>query len=563
MLKKLYIKNYALIDELNVAFRPGLNILTGETGAGKSIIIGALSLLLGEKAKIDVIRQGASVAVVEGIFDVPPSLKSESVNDQIRIDGNELLLRREVHDSGRSRAFSNDSPISNALLSKIGDLLVDLHGQHAHQTLLKIDRHLDYLDNFGVDAGLRDRVKESFKRFRSLNTDLEALKQKEALLREKRELLEFQVREIAKAGPKEGEEGELELEERILRNTERLFQASNQLTNLLYDGEGSVSEKLSVAETALGELTQVDSVFEKWLKECTSARIAVEEIINHVQTYVSKVAFNPERLEEVRDRLGLFSRLKNKYGGSMENVLRFWEESKKNLEQIETLGDQIDKMTAESEKEKAELSGLCDELSTLRRGVASDLDEKTVDTLEELGLKDGVFRIVLKPKENPQGPVQIGDQNYTVSNRGIDTAEFLISLNPGEDPKPLVQVASGGEISRIMLALKTVLAEADEIPVLVFDEIDAGISGRIAHVVGRNLKNVSQKRQVICITHLPQIASMADFHFCVKKVVKGNRSRTTIRPLKKEERVMEIAKLIGGEKVTESAIQSARELLNL
>ncbi len=562
MLKKLYIKNYALIDEMTIDFGPGLTILTGETGAGKSIIIGALSLLLGEKARSDVIRKSASMAVVEGLFDVPDSEEWNTVvSNQFEMPDDGLLLRREIHRSERSRSFANDSPISNSLLSTIGDLLVDLHGQHAHQTLLKVERHLDYLDNFSVDKNLLTQLKESFKKFRSLSTELNNLKQKQKELQEKQDLLEFQVQEIARANPRDGEEEELELEERILRNSEKLFEASNQLNELLYDGEGSVSEKLSLAESTLTGLVGVDPVFEKWVKEAESARIIVEELVNTVQTYVSKVEFNPQRLEEIRERLGLFTRLKKKYGPSIKEVVSFWERAKKELEQIENIEDEIASASIALEEERKKLSQIAAEVSAQRKQAASELEKRTVKALEELGLKNSQFHILLKQKDSSEGPVEIEGKNYAVSGQGIDTAEFLVSLNPGEDPKPLAKVASGGEISRIMLALKVVLAEADEIPILVFDEIDTGISGRIARVVGKNLKEVARKRQVVCITHLPQIASMGDFHFSVEKKTEGDRSRTTIRPLNEEKKVIEIAKLIGGENITESAMQSARELL--
>lgn len=561
MLKKLTIKDYALIDEMSIEFGPGLNILTGETGAGKSIIIGALSLLLGERAKADIIRQGTSMAVVEGLFDAPPSMNLGILGSSVPLEEDGFLLRREVHASGKSRSFANDSPIPQSFLATLGDLLIDLHGQHDHQALLKVDSHLDYLDNFSADRELLESVRESFRRFQSLENDLKILRQKEGMLKEKRELMEFQVQEIEKAHPKKGEEEDLELEEKILRNSERLFQASEQLKALLYGEEGSVSEKIATAEGLLTELKGVDPQFEKQRKECESARITVEEVVNSIQTYISKVEFNPERLEEVRERLGLFTRLKNKHGGSMEKVLEFWEKTKKELETMQTMGEEINQLTEALEEEKKRLAGICEKLSALRKRTAAVLEKQTLVALEELGLKNGRFCIRMEQMENPEGPVQIGRQNYAVTARGVDKAEFFISLNIGEDPKPLAKVASGGEISRIMLALKTVLAEADNVPVLVFDEIDTGISGRIARVVGKNLKEVSKKHQVICITHLPQIASMADVHFCVEKQVQDNRSITRIRSLEKEERVNEIAKLIGGEKVTESALQSARELL--
>ena len=562
MLKKLYIKDYALIDELSVKLGPGLNILTGETGTGKSIIIGALSLLLGERTNTDVIRQGAKVAVVEGFFNVPSSSRWDTaLKDKIDLTPDGLLLRREVHETGRSRAFANDSPIPNTLLSNIGDLLIDLHGQHAHQTLLNMQHHLDYLDNFGVDSGLLQHLKESYKRFKSLTSKLENLREKESRLQEKRELLEFQLQEIDKANPREGEEESLELEERTLQNSERLLQTSRIISDLLYDGEGSVSEKLSTVETDLARLSGVDTVFEKWMKDCESARITAEEIVNSFQAYVSRVEFDPQRMEEVRERLGLFSRLKKKYGGSIEQVNQFRERIRDELVQIETMGDEIEEIANELEEEQEKLSIFCRNVSELRKKIISELTDKTIKVMEELGLKNSMFDVVLKQKEESQGPVQIESKHFSVSSRGIDSAEFLISLNPGEYPKSLSRIASGGEISRIMLALKAVLAEADEIPVLVFDEIDTGISGRIARVVGKNLREVAKKHQVICITHLPQIASMGELHFCVEKKVKANRSQTTIRPLNTEEKVVEIAKLIGGEEISESAIQSARELL--
>ncbi|MBN2031308.1 DNA repair protein RecN [bacterium] len=561
MLKTLSIKNYALIDVMVVEFGPGLNILTGETGAGKSIILGALSMLLGERVKTDVIRQGSSIAVVEGLFEKEVLSHLTDFKDQIDFGEDGLLLRREVHQSGRTRSFANDSPISNSLLAEIGDRLIDLHGQHAHQSLLKVDQHLEVLDNFGVDQTLRNQVKASYKKVKQIRAELEKLNRKEKELREKRELLEFQVQDIAKVDPTLGEEDELEQEERILRNSEKLFQASMLINDLLYDGEGSVSEKLSLAHDVLTDIADVDVVFKNWIKECETARISAEEIATAFQTYVSKIEFNPQRLEEVRERLGLLSVLKKKYGGTIEQVIQFLEYGKKELEQIETLGDDIERLNTEWIAENRELTRLCEALSKNRKTIGSDLEKRTIESLGELGLKNGIFKIVMTLNENPNGWIRINNKPVSVSERGVDRVEFIISLNPGEKPKPLNSVASGGEISRIMLALKTVLAEADAIPVLVFDEIDTGISGRIARVVGKNLKDVSGKHQVICITHLPQIASISDIHYRVEKKVKDERSHTTIRRLNEKERVMEIAKLIGGEKVTESALQSARELL--
>jgi DNA repair protein RecN (Recombination protein N) len=563
MLRKLYIKNYALIDEMHIEFAPGLNILTGETGAGKSIIIGALSLLLGEKVKQNIIRQGCNMAVVEGLFAIPTSLDLASLTTKNSIDLCEdgLLLRREVHETGRTRSFANDSPISNTLLSRIGDLLIDLHGQHAHQTLLKIDNHLDYLDRFGTNSNILSGVKESFKKFQTLKKELYLLREKESQLKEKHELLLFQVEQIHKANPKSGEEDKLMQDEKILSNSEKLIRISTEILENLYDGDGSISEKLSHAENNLNSLASVDPLFDRWNKECESIRISIEEIVKSLQMYIAKVEHDPQKLESIRERLALFSSLKKSYGGSMEQVIKFWEKNSNELKQIDTVADDICRLTSEYEEEKKNLSRLCLEVSRERKSTAKKLAEQTISHLKELGLNKSRFSISMCTTENQDGPIRIGTNNFTVSARGIDLVEFMISMNPGEDLKPLAHVASGGEISRIMLALKSVLADTDEIPILVFDEIDSGISGRIAWVVGKNLKTVSGSHQVICITHLPQIASMGDIHFNVSKDVIAGRSVTKIHSLKQEERVMEIAKLIGGEQVTEASIQSARELL--
>jgi DNA repair protein RecN (Recombination protein N) len=561
MLKQLTIKNYALIEEMSVSFQRGLNILTGETGAGKSIILGAIGLILGERAKSDVIREGASSAFVEAAFDIPAFLFLDILEGLDIGESDTLLLRREVYDSGRSRCFANDSPITLNQLTLIGDRLVDLHGQHEHQALLKAERHLDYLDNFGVDKVLLQQVKDSFKRCRFLEEELNSLLVKEKLLNDQRELLEFQFQEIIKADPKSGEEESLEQEEKILRNSEKIFQTAKQINDLVYEGEGSVIEKLSGAEAMFRDLASVDPVFSKWSNDTETVKIQIQDLLHGVSGYADKIEFNPQRLEDIRERLLLFSRLKKKYGGSMESILQFRKNAEENLSRIGTLQEDIEKLSAELDQEKQRLSELCVSLSNSRKTVAEALEQKVESSLVELGLLNGIFRIQINQKETDSGPVQIDGKQIAATQNGVDQVEFFISLNPGESVKPLVQVASGGEVSRIMLALKSSLAEADAVPVLIFDEIDTGISGRIAHVVGKKLKALGQNHQTICITHLPQIASMGDCHFSVAKRIAENRTTTTIRIIEHEDRILEIAKLIGGETVTETALANARELI--
>jgi len=561
MLKQLLIKDYALIDHLTISFGPGLNIMTGETGAGKSIIIGALGLLLGERAKTDIIRQNQPVAVVEGTFQLSDDFDSSDFQEYLN-NNRDLLLRREIHSSGRSRCFINDSPVSNTILSKLGDLLIDLHGQHEHQALLKTDRHLDYLDNFGVDRSIREKIKETFKTYQSLSKQLESQREKETFLKEKRDLLEFQVQEIETVNPEPGEESTLEAEEKILRNTEKIHQSASEIAELLYDGENAVAERLARTEKILAGLKEVDQPFENWLNHCESARIAVEDIAKQFQAYAAKIEFSPQHLEEIRERLGQFSRLKKKYGGEMDQVFEFYEKTKKELNQIQTIDSEIKNLEDELNLAVASLTKDVRKLSEVRMAAADQLEKRVVSALEELGLKNGKFEIHITQKESDSSPIIIDNKRCSVTSKGIDHVEFYISLNPGQDCKPLAQIASGGEISRIMLALKTVLAESDDVPIMVFDEIDTGISGRIARVVGNKLEDVSSRHQIICITHLPQIASMGRSHLSVRKMVRDNQSRTTVKTITDQDRIKEIAQLLGGEQVTESVMQSARELLS-
>ena len=561
MLKQLTIKNYALIDELSVAFHPHLNTLTGETGAGKSIIIGALELILGARARMEDIRHGEESAFVEALFDSVPFLDQKLREEQIETFPDGLLVRREIHASGRSRCFINDAPVSLNFLAVAGDLLVDLHGQHDHQALLKTERHQEYLDAFGVDPVIKRTVQEAFASVQKINQELASLREKEAHLKEKRDLLAFLVHEIEAVNPQPGEEEDLEQEEKLMRNSERLYETSRTMDQFLYEDEAAVIERLAQIESSLDRIRTVDPKIEQWLSECRTARIQIEEMTKAFQSFVSNIDFDAERLEGIRERLGQFTQLKKKYGGSMEAVLQKLGDGKETLHTIESFDASIHRLQTELEEALEILTVQSLKLSSNRKTIAERLEARMTSMLSELGLQNGIFKVQLAHLQDPAGWIKINDQSVSVTKNGIDRIEFLISMNPGEPPKPLVRIASGGEISRLMLALKTVLADADKIPVLVFDEIDTGISGRIAHVVGKNLRSLSRRHQLICITHLPQIASMGDRHFSVVKEVSDGSTRTLVRSLDDESRVREIAKLLGGETITESALNSARELI--
>ncbi|NQT25930.1 DNA repair protein RecN [candidate division KSB1 bacterium] len=564
MIKELSIKNYALIEDLHVSFGPGLNILTGETGAGKSIIIGALGLLLGDRAQKEVIRQGASTATVEGIFQSIPKHILDRIQSEFEIpstDG-ELILRREVHENGRSRNFVNDSPVSLNSLSELGDLLVDLHGQHDHQALLKINLHLDYLDRFGVDSALLDTMESLYRKFIHLTGELDHLIKNETQLKQKRELLQFQVDEIQRLGPTIEEEAELVLEEKLMKNSERIFQVCQTLTSTLHEDENAVINIIAEMESQLTPLLDVDTPFKDWQSECEQARIALQDVVNEFQSYAAKLEFDPERLEQVRECLGQYALLKKKYGGDTDQVVQFQKSAQKQLDEIGSMDSRIQELQEELESNKKEIAEVALLLDAQRKESSKKLQSVIMEELNKLGLLNGQFLVQLERETDPNGPITIEGENCRISARGANKAEFLISLNPGQDPRPLAKIASGGEISRIMLALKTVLAEADAIPVLIFDEIDTGISGRIARIVGQSLSNLAQSHQLICITHLPQIASMGRLHYTVEKQSENEVTQTLIRALSAEDRVFEIGKLLGGEEVTDSVLQNARELLN-
>ena len=582
MLKSLTIRNYALLEFVEIEFESGLNILTGETGAGKSIIIDALSLILGDRASSDVVRKGSDKAIVEGIFGMAENEKVKALLKQNEIELQEdFILRREVSIKGQSRSFINDSPVSLTVLKEIGDHLVDLHGQHEHQSLLRPETHIGLLDEFGSLDKLVDEYRESYDRLTVLFTELRALSLKEKELREKRDLYEFQIKEIDAVDPRAGEEGDLENELRILENSEKLFEATSQLYQSLYEGEParlgsenisgqSVYDLLLKARNQLEDLARIDKTFEDIKNECSSAAAIVGELTKFIQNYNSKIEFNPERLEQIRERLGQVALLKKKYGGSLDIVIECREKIGKEFAMAENFESEIQKLVEYIELERKTCSAAAQRLSTKRRELVGKISKSVCTELAKLGIANAQFDVKIENRvlgkldsKANSAYVKLGREFYDTTQSGIDFIEFYLSTNVGEDLKPLVKVASGGEISRIMLALKTILAKADRLPLLVFDEIDVGISGRIAQAVGKSMKSLSQFHQVIAITHLPQIAGFADCHFAVEKSESKHRTSSTIRKLEEEDRVQEIARLLSGAEVTEASLNGARELIRM
>jgi DNA repair protein RecN (Recombination protein N) len=564
MLKSLYAKNFALIDEVKVEFHAGLNIITGETGAGKSILIGALAAILGERLGKEVIRTGADKVVIEAEFALSEGshLADLLQRNDIESFGRDLVIRREMNVNGRSRCFINDTPAQVSVLAELGDMLVDLHGQHQHQALLKASNHISYLDDF---ANLEDKISEyksCYKKLLHSVKELADLKSRQQEMSQSRDVLAFQLNEITSVDPQLHEDDDLKKEEIILRNAELLNEKSHQLYDELYEKNGSASEIINLAVAALDDLKNIDEKFLQLRDVCENAKILIDDVARNVQDYMGNISYDSERLEAIRARLAELTILKKKHGGIIDAILDKKAELEQRLSLIENFDDEMDRLSEEVSQTRNRLKDLCLTLSAHRKKAGEIFSDYIEKELSELGMLKAKFKFCQDHKRATGEPfIEIDDQLVSVNERGSDQIEFLISANPGEEPKPLVAVASGGEISRIMLALKTLLADADKVPVLVFDEIDIGISGRIAQAVGRKLRKLAETHQVISITHLPQIASMATSHFLVEKFDDGRFTQTTIRELVAQERTEQIARLFGGESLTELHLQAASELI--
>ena len=568
MIRSLFIKNYTLIDELSVEFSNGLVIITGETGAGKSIVIGALGLVIGARASADVIRAGNEKAIVEGVFDISGNQKVKALLRENNLDvSDETIIRREISSKGQSRCFVNDTPITIGAQKQIGELLVDLHGQHEHQSLLRRETHIEMLDDFGGLAGLAEEFLSAFRKLGEASSQLEDLRAREERLKEKLEFYQFQMQEIGTVAPQAGEEEQLESDLKILENAETLFTVTGKLHEMLYGSEQSLHDLIVQVRNELQKLSEIDNQFTTGAKESETALAIISELAKFTQDYNAKVEFNPERLESIRQRLGKLAQLKRKYGGSLDSVIVHREKVGQEVAFAENFGEVMEKLIAEVDAARKECAVLAQRLTVKRLETARKVDKGIVAELNKLGIQNATFITSIKQIELENGAasvpfIALGKKRVALNLRGCDDVEFLISTNLGEDVKPLVKVASGGEVSRIMLALKSILAKSDRLPVLIFDEIDVGVSGRVAQAVGLSLKSLSSFHQVVAITHLPQIAGLADTHFVVSKSEDGKRTATTMRKLSLDERVREVAKLMSGAEVTEAGLRGARELMS-
>ena len=557
MLKSFEVKDYALIEHISVEFGGELNIITGETGAGKSILIDAMGLLLGERAATEVVRKGANKSVVEGIFNIEENKNVKKLLEDNDIEYYpELILRREISLKGSNRCFANDTPVSLSIIKELGNLLVDLHGQHEHQSLLRTETHINYLDEFGDYDDLMIKYRKTYDDLVRTERELNSLKEREEILKEKKEICSFQIKEIDEVSLQEGEEEKLNGELIILENSEKLAELTNEIYQLLYESGNSVHDSVVKVQNNLSELVEIDNSFSDSSSEAETIIALVNDISSFVQSYKAKVDLDPAHIEEIRERLGSINLLKKRYGGTVKSVLEHRKKIGEEFTLAENFEEKISELSSTLSKLREKAEKEAKSISQKRIQVSKKVKSGIENSLKELGISQPEFKTEIL-NEPADGKL------LKFSSTGIDKVEFFISTNPGEDPKPLAKVASGGEVSRIMLSLKSVLAMSDKLPLLIFDEIDVGVSGKIAQKVGNTLKELSKYHQIIAITHLPQIASLADSHYSIEKTSKKDRVISSIKKLDEEEQVKEVAKLISGEKITDKSISTAQELIGL
>jgi DNA repair protein RecN (Recombination protein N) len=547
MLHQLVVENYAVVDQLRVQFHEGLNLLTGETGSGKSIVVDALGLLLGARASGDMIRSGQDKARVSGIFDVTPAtLHALSSAGFEAEDTDELLIEREVLANGKSRAFINNRAASVGLLRELAPALGDIHGQHDQQLLFDPAAQLSILDVFANNAAQRARVAGLFQEWKRVSEEIAAL---EAGDQEKLRLLDlwqFQRREIDNAGLRAGEDTELEAERRVQQNAGKLLEAASTAYEALYESPESAWATSRTVAKKLDELTRIDASMEPVRQTLEPALIALQDVAFSLRDYLGRVEANPARLDEIENRLAALDKLKRKYGATIEGVLEFGADVARKIEEVETGGQRLEKLRVELGGLAADYEKAAAALTTRRTRAGRDLGTRVEAELKPLAMERAVFRIQLEPAP--------------WSEAGVDSVAFLVSANIGEEPKPMERIASGGELSRIALALKT-CTRSDHARTLVFDEIDTGISGRAAEGVARRLKKLAAENQVLCVTHLPQIACFADHHYRVGKFERSGRTVAQIEELNASGSAEEIGRMLSGQKLTPEAVRNAEELI--
>jgi DNA repair protein RecN (Recombination protein N) len=550
MLTELRIRNFAIIESLTLPLADGFNVLSGETGAGKSIIVGALGFLLGERGSSDLIRTGADKATVEGVFDIETSSGIARLIDERGIEADEgtVVLKREISSTGRGRAWANGSPVTATVLGEIGRALVNLHGQHEAQTLLDTDSQRSILDEFGTAVSQADAVRSAHSELAAIRREISQLSSRRTDAERRADYLRHVVREIEEANLTPGEDVRLEDEARVLENADELRGLAEGMSALLSGEDEGILERLASVNRSLAAVQRVDPSGARMQELFDSGFYALDELARAMDDYARSVDLDPERLDVVRRRREVIYSLVKKYGPSLDNVIEMGRKSRAELDLVDSGAFDIAQLEARMKSASERLTEAAGRLTSLRNAAAKKLSKEVDGVLPDLGMSGGRFTVTLPQKSTP-------DEN------GAEDVEFRIALNVGHDARPLARVASGGELSRVMLALKTILARADAVPTLVFDEVDAGIGGKVGLQVGDTLRRVAEHHQVFAISHLPQIAARAHNHIVVAKAAKGGVTTADVTVLEGSTRIVEIARMLGGDPESKVSRAHARELL--
>ncbi len=557
MLVELVVENYAVVERIRVRFHRGLNLLTGETGSGKSIVVDALGLLFGGRASSEVVRTGSDRARISGIFEAPstPAFRGLLESNGVELEDGELLLEREIQSSGKSRAFIGSRPVSAALLKEIAPHLGDIHGQHDQQLLFSAVTQLEMLDGFASGESSVARAGAAFRTWHAVRREITEMERGEQEKLRLADLWSFQKREIEEVSLKPGEDAQLEAERRVLLNTTRLQENAEGAYGALYDSPGAALAQVRQARRRLEELSKIDPASAEMLDALKPAEIAIEEAAHSLRGYIGSLEADPDRLERVESRLAAIEKLKRKYGGSVEEIIAFLEDVRAKLSSVENAAERKAELAKELETAAAAYERSAAELSAIRRKGAKALEKTVQAELAEVAMGGTVFQVELRPAE--------------WSAHGSDQVRFLLSPNTGEEPKPLDKIASGGELSRLALSLKTCVTAKENKPAagstrtMVFDEVDSGIGGATAEAVGRRLKKLAKGSQLLCVTHLAQVAGFADHHYRVEKRETAGRTSTSIEELSSKDRAREIARMLSGQTLTPEAVKHAEQLIKM
>ena len=542
MISHISIRDFAIIDKIEIDFQQGLSIITGETGSGKSIIIEAVNLALGSRADTAFIRSGKEKAVVQMIAE---------------LDGEDYIITREISSNGKNICKINDEIVTLAHLNKLCKRIADVHGQYDHQSLLNPENHIKLLDSYHgeIISPMKGNVSELYAKYTRVKEELSSLVNHEAETERKRDFMKYELQEIISAKPYPGEDDDLTQKLNLLQNSEKIYRNLSEIYEISYEASPSALENLGISMHLLQEIECFSDDMKEYSNTLSDLYYRLEDVTSEIRKYRDSISFSPDLLEETMNRLDLLEGLKRKYGGSIEKVLLYEEKLTEELSRIENIDQLLEDLRQELALIEQDLLAASTNLSATRKKAAKKIEACVNEELKELNFKNAELLIYFEPRD-PNRPL-------VFSENGIDKIEFLIATNKGEHPKPLAKVASGGEVSRIMLAFKRIIGDYDAIPTMIFDEIDTGISGITASIVGKKLHHISKNHQIICITHLPQIAAFGDHHYKIDKETVDNITCTTVVPLSQEDKVREIARLLGGINITDTTMKSANELIDL